>query len=197
MTDRGLDPEALPDALQALGSQLELQGASPLTIAVCGGSALNALGLVARTTRDVDVLGVVDEGSSTVSPGPLPDEFWRAARLVARDLGLPDDWINAEVAKLAATGLPSGLVDRLVYRQYGSVLRVGFISRLDQIHLKMYAAADRAGYHVDDLLALKPEFEELLSAARWCLEQDPSEGFETILRDMLRKLGFEDVEREL
>jgi hypothetical protein len=111
MTDRDLGPETLPDALSALGSQLELLGASPLTIAVCGGSALNALGLVARTTRDVDVLGLVDIDPRTVSPGPLPERFWEAARR--------------------------------------------------------------------------------------CLQQDPSEAFEGILRDMLRKLGFEHVEREL
>lgn len=74
---------------------------------------------------------------------------------------------------------------------------MGFISRLDQIHLKVYAAADRAGYHVDDLLALHPRPDEILMAARWCAQQDPSEGFDAILRDMLRKLGFADVERRL
>lgn len=52
ITDETIDVllGALADQLQALGSQIE--------IVVIGGSALTALGLVKRATRDVDLLAI-------------------------------------------------------------------------------------------------------------------------------------------
>jgi hypothetical protein len=44
---------ALADQLQALGSHIE--------IVVIGGSALTALGLVRRATRDVDLLAIAED----------------------------------------------------------------------------------------------------------------------------------------
>lgn len=52
----------------ALGEQLALRG-ERFTIAVVGGSALLALGLVTRTTRDVDVVAVLD-GEELISAEP-------------------------------------------------------------------------------------------------------------------------------
>ena len=63
----------------ALDRQLGLAGGAPAGLAVCGGSALAALGLVVRTTRDVDVLGLVRaDGRGIVTPQPLRE--------------LPNDW---------------------------------------------------------------------------------------------------------
>jgi len=42
-----------------------------------------------------------------------------------------------------------------------------------------------------------PSPEEIEGAARWCMKQDPSEGFRQILVNMLQELGFEDVSRKL
>ena len=61
----------------------------------------------------------------------------------------------------------------------------------------MYAAADRAGYHVDDLQQLNPTEEELVAAAQWCQTHDPSEGFRQILLSMLHQLGYDNVVQKL
>jgi hypothetical protein len=49
-------------------------------------------------------------------------------------------------------GLPEGFVSRLFQKDYGRRLTVYFAGRKDQIHFKLYAAVDRGGYHIDDLL---------------------------------------------
>ena len=95
------------------------------------------------------------------------------------------------------TGLPEGLIERLVWKTYGPKFELGFISRFDQIHLKLYASADRAGYHVDDLIKLKPSTEEIITASKWCLEQDVSEGFKAIFISMLQQLGFDHEAGEI
>jgi hypothetical protein len=51
---------------------------------VVGGSALLALGLISRATRDVDVLAIVD-GEELTSAQPLPAALVGAAQTVARD----------------------------------------------------------------------------------------------------------------
>jgi hypothetical protein len=71
-------------------------------------------------------------------------------------------------------------------------------SGLDQIHFKLYAAADQGpGRHVDDLIALRPTSDELLAAARWAFSHDVSEGFRATVRDMLIKLGHASVAAQL
>ena len=51
-----LDRKGTITALQALNDQLGMSRNSCVEIVVCGGSALQALYLVDRTTRDVDIL---------------------------------------------------------------------------------------------------------------------------------------------
>jgi hypothetical protein len=48
-------------ALQRLGKRLLYDYSEPIAILVCGGSALNVLNIAHRTTRDVDVLAIVEE----------------------------------------------------------------------------------------------------------------------------------------
>jgi hypothetical protein len=50
------DQKDVETILSALGEQLEEIASKPLELLVCGGSALNVLGLVQRATKDVDVL---------------------------------------------------------------------------------------------------------------------------------------------
>jgi Nucleotidyltransferase of unknown function (DUF6036) len=66
ITDETLDLllGALADQLQALGSHVE--------IVVIGGSALTALGLVRRATRDVDVLAIAENGELRLAEGLPP-----------------------------------------------------------------------------------------------------------------------------
>jgi hypothetical protein len=67
------DAGGADELLGALGEQLRAQG-DLFRIAVVGGSALLALGLVSRATRDVDVVALV-EGRELVSAQPLPDRL--------------------------------------------------------------------------------------------------------------------------
>lgn len=190
------DPDRLAVLLTALDRQLDLADSPPVGLAVCGGSALAALGLVHRTTRDVDILGLVrstTRGIVVERLKQLPSVLAEAARRVARDFGLPDDWLDLRPAAQVEMGLPDGFGTRLTPRRYGSRLTVHYASRFDQIHLKLYAAVDQDDYHVQDLRLLKPTSEEILAAARWTLTQDVSDAFRTSLEDFLRIHGYEDI----
>jgi hypothetical protein len=177
---------ALADQLQALGSHIE--------IVVIGGSALTALGLVRRATRDVDLLAIADNGELRLAK-PLPQPLLTARAAVAADFGLAENWLNAEPTNLLKWGLPEGFMSRVVTRPYGPALVVHFASRLDQIHFKLFAMVDQGGgRHEADLRALSPAPGELAAAARWSITQDPSPGYKSVLVDALRVLGVDDAD---
>ena len=165
---RHLDHSELDLALRSLAIRLDQNKAAPVELVVCGGSALILTALVTRTTRDVDVVALLRH-RALCSPAPLPEDLQQAVREVAQDLLLPDTWLNNGPSRdeggLFQLGLPDGLADRLTPRVYGERLTAHFIGRLDQIYFKLYAAADRGGYHITDLLALQPSDEELAGAA--------------------------------
>ena len=193
-----LDTRGVDAALSALGEQLGRSCREAIELVVCGGAALEALGLVKRTTKDVDVLALAATGEGGIltltSAQPLPDALADAARTVARDLELPTDWLNPGPTDLLSEGLPEGFVGRLHARRYGDKLVVHFIDRIDQICFKAYAAINGgAAYHLADLRALEPSDDEMLAAARWCLTQDASEAFPTLVRSFLEKVGYPDV----
>lgn len=179
--------------LSALGEQLEAHG-SLVELVVIGGSALLAIGLIARATRDIDVVALLGPGGLS-DPRPLPEPVAAARDRVAGDFGLPANWLNVGPAHLLDLGLPEGFVSRLEARDYGPALRVHFASRFDQIHFKLYAMADgMAGKHEADLRDLDPTRDELLTAARWTLTHDPSEGFRSLLVQALAALGVDDAD---
>jgi len=182
-------------ALRLLNGHLALAGAPRFNLVVCGGTALLAAGLVLRTTRDVDVVALMDDKGVLLDPAPLPLMLLQAAREVATDLGLPDDWLNngpsSGAGGLFRMGLPVGFVQRLTWVTIGEKLAVGFIGRYDQIHFKLYAAVDQSGgYHADDLRQLNPTDDELLAAARWTRTHDSSEGYLMVLQWFLREFGY-------
>jgi hypothetical protein len=191
-------PESFDVALRLLSGRLALAGAPHFNLVVCGGTALIAANLIARTTKDVDILALMDDDGALVDPEPLPQSLVDAAGIVADDLGLPKDWLNNGPSRgeggLFRLGLPEGLTKRLTWRTFGDHLSVGFIDRIDQIHFKLYAAVDqRGGYHADDLQLLKPADEELLEAVRWARTHDPSEGYLEGLEWFLREFGHEHL----
>lgn len=188
----------LETALRLLAGRLDLAKSDPIGLVVCGGSALIAKELILRVTKDVDVLALMDARGQLVSPAPLPGFLLKAAKDVARDLGLAEDWLNngpsSDAGGLFQLGLPDGIENRLDEQQYGPRLTVYFVGRFDQIHFKLYAAADRReGTHLDDLLSLEPTDAELESAARWAMTHDVSPAFRMILKQLLREIGREDV----
>jgi hypothetical protein len=159
---------ALADQLQSLADRQE--------IVVIGGSALTALGLVMRATRDVDLVAIAADGELR-SAEPLPESLRVARDRVARDFDLDDNWLNSGPTDLLIWGLPEG-----------------FLTRLDQIHFKLYAMVDQAGgRHEADLRALYPSAEELIAAAHWSTTHDPSPGYRMVLLEALSALGVEDA----
>ena len=120
-----------------------------------------------------------------------------AADRVGRDFDLPEKWLNLGPASQVESGLPEGFEKRLVKKVYGQYLTVYFISRIDQIHFKLYAAVDQDGYHVQDLFALKPTENEMEVAAKWVVTQDVSEVFKALLKDFLEIHNYGDTAKRI
>ncbi|MBX3728464.1 MAG: hypothetical protein KF858_04695 [Candidatus Sumerlaeia bacterium] len=149
--------ELIEERLSLLAGALLVQGSPRYELVVCGGSALAVLGLHARTTRDVDVLALMNPDTRRLErPDPIPMPLAVAAATVARRASLPANWLNNGPSSgeggLFQMGLPEGIEERLTTREYGERLAVHFVSRFDQIHFKLYAAIDQQGsYHTADL----------------------------------------------
>lgn len=185
-----LDASTLDSILHALGDLLVVEGET-VRLIVVGGAALSLLGLVERTTDDVDVIARA-EGEAPFTtprpPEPLPRALTRAAATVARDFGLPPDWLNTEIAAQWRTGLPPGLTDDLTWRRYGG-LHLGLVSRRTLVTLKLFAAVDRGprSVHFQDLLALRPTEEELEAAAAWVRTQDANPDFASLVDQVVER----------
>lgn len=194
--------ETIYKALRLLDGRLKLNGSSSFSLVVCGGTALNALHLIQRTTKDVDIVALMDSNHQLTDPAPLPEELLVAAKEVADTLHLPQDWLNNGPSSgdggLFRLGLPEGFKERLVKNYQGENLTVYLVSRLDQICFKLYAAIDQFGsYHASDLKQLLPSDEELLVAVRWATTHDPSEGFREATKLFLREFGYERLAEKI
>lgn len=196
--------EDIDGALQRLGKRLVYDCTEPIALVVCGGSALNALNIATRTTRDVDVLAIVEVISDDVRfhySESLPKEFGLVVAAVGRDLGLPADWLNIGPKDvLEVYGPPKGMTERWVRREYGPSLTVYFVSRLDQVHFKLLAAADPKAkpHHMEDLAQrIKPTAEEVRAAVEWLLDRKTSPWFRGNVRRAVEALGYEDICRNI
>jgi len=197
---RPIEPNIINDIFEALDRQITVHDGTPLGLVVCGGTALSALGLVMRTTKDVDILGMILEshkGLAIQRITKFPDWLIRAAAIVGRDFDLPENWLNLGPASQVESGLPEGFEKRLAKKVYGQYLTIYFISRLDQIHFKLYAAVDQDDYHVQDLFALKPTEIEMERAADWVVTQDVSDVFKALLRDFLEIHDYRDIAKRI
>lgn len=179
---------AFLELLEAVGAHLAAAG-NHETIVVVGGASLNLLGLVERTTKDVDVIARTGAGASAdtlIPPDPLPSALVRAIGIVARDFALDEDWLNTEVARQWSQGLPPWLAEDLEWREFPG-LRVGLAGRRTLIALKLFAAVDQSlrSVHGQDLLALAPTDSELADAAAWVLTQDASPVFPQLVNDVV------------
>lgn len=182
--------ERMDQLLEALGEQLAASG-ERYELVVIGGSGLVALGVIERSTRDIDIVALRNDDDLD-SADPLPDGLRVARDRVARDFSLPAEWLNPGPTDLLELGLPDGFIDRLERHDYGEGLVVYLASRYDQIHFKLYALVDQGpGKHEEDLWALSPTEVELIAAAKWSRSQDPSEGYALMLHQALTHLGVE------
>ena len=80
-----------------------------------------------------------------------------------------------------------------------STARYMFFARIDQIFFKLYAAVDgrQNDHHVQDLLDLGPQIDEMDAATTWALTQDASEGFKSILTDFLEQHRYESIAKRI
>ena len=182
------DPEEILSALGAL-----LRSRPPLFLVVIGGSAIAVRGLIARTTRDIDVLGQAIKVHSGLIFGRFhdwPEWIIEAAETVRRDFGLESDWLNLDAANIPMT-LPAGFMDRLLVKVYGDCLTVGFASRYDLIHFKLYAAVEGDERHLQDLEKLRPTADEIRAAVDWLNSFRESPGNIERIRKILIRFGYE------
>lgn len=188
-----MDRSLLDEALQTLGETLEARGVA-YEVAAIGGSSLMLLGLIARPTKDLDAVALVENGE-LVPAEPFPPPLAEAIADVGRALGLGEQWLNPGPADLLRFGLPHGFEARLETRRYAR-LTLRIAGRTDQIFFKLYAAVDQGmtSKHAADLRALDPTDEELLAGARWSQTHDPSEGYRQELVKVLTAFGVEDAD---
>lgn len=191
MPFRQFEGSAVLGALQALGEVLASQGESIAVVAV-GGAALILQGFVQRTTQDIDIIALARDPGEMMPkaiepPEPLPESLSQAIIRVARDFGLPEDWMNTVVGLQWKTGLPPGFAERIHWERYDG-LWFGVADRYDLTFLKLFASVDSEGpssVHFQDLMALDPTEGELSEAAEWVRSQDTSPEFAQILEEVL------------
>jgi len=189
---------AIEEALKRLNAKMVYAGLEPVELVSCGGASLNLMGWVSRSTSDVDIICVLQVvGTGEVRPlsgTTLPYKFTGLIAEVGSDLGLEEKWLNFGQAPLMEFGLPYGLETRFKRMSYGPCLALHLIGRLDQIHLKLYAAMHpktRIETHLGDLMDLEPTEAEVQAAVGWLLARKPSVDFKRKLKQVLDRIGHE------
>ena len=191
--NEGRASQGIAVALAALGELLEAQGLR-YELVVVGGASLQLRGVIARSTRDVDVIGERQASGEVVKLLGLPTPLATAVADVGLTLGLGPGWLNLGPSGLIDLGLPAGFEDRLEAWRHGG-LAAWIAGPFDLACFKLYAAADRwpvRDRHLADLEALAPSAAELKAAATWARTHDPSPGFALNLAAVLVTLGVED-----
>ncbi|MBT3202159.1 MAG: hypothetical protein HN350_19830 [Phycisphaerales bacterium] len=188
--------------LQELDEWMELEDCPPVGWVVCGGAALGLQGLQSRPTQDVDVLGCWNKSVLSVSSiDSFPPNITACIRRVTDNhpelAGLGTNWINLGPRRLMQGGLPEGFAQRLEELRVGNKLTLQLLGRQDLLALKLYAAADdmarRQEIHYDDLKKLAPTFDELDFAVEWIRTRRDFETISIGVKDVLRRLGHDDL----
>jgi hypothetical protein len=185
------------EALQLLNQILEHEGADPQWLVVSGGAALQATGVIQRATKDIDVMATRSEIYGDLSSAyPLSVNIKQAAKQVAELLSLPPNWINASAAffQLPLENYPAYFWQDLSDVEYGSHLKISYLSRPGLITLKLYAALNRKEQRdLTDLEALAPNEQELHNATDWVFDQALDTNAHTDLITILQYLGHESL----
>jgi hypothetical protein len=177
----------LENALITLGKLLRDKNLDYQVVAI-GGGGLLLMGLMIRTTKDLDLVALVDKGEF-ISAKPLPAPLIQAIEEVAVAFNMSKDWINTGPSDLLALGLPKGFKSRMRTISYGG-LTLHLAGRFDQICFKLYATVDQGptSKHYADLKHLKPNKHELAEAKQWCITHDTSEDFFKELEAVINEL---------
>lgn len=183
-----INSASLEEALKVLGQLLADRGHYHEIVAI-GGGGLLLLRIMERTTKDLDLIALVQDGK-LVSADPLPHSLLQAAEEVGKALELGQNWLNNGPASLLNLGLPPGFMNRVHTRQYKG-LTIHLADRFDQICFKLYASVDHEplSKHFTDLITLKPSADELKQAKNWCISHDPSEVFEILINEVLETIN--------
>ncbi len=204
---------SIDEVLRRLSALMEDAGCPPVGLLVCGGAALNVVGVIQRGTRDIDVICVVEDVGGDVrfvKSDKLPFDLPRLVDDVARDLGLPmvdrkgnplpDDqkWLNLGPHRLLEFGLPEGIENRLTKKQYHRCLTVYFIGREDQIFLKLYACliSYREAVHTQDLYKIDPTEDEMRAAVAWLTVRSITDQHRKKLREVLWDFSYVHIADE-
>ena len=191
LTDQNLD-----QALQLLGDLLASWKVEDYQLVVCGGSALLAQKIISRATHDVDVLARRNWDQEVSRAHPLPETLIKAVKQVAEELGLKPDWLNSAASFHFPDyhALPDSFWTDLETRDYGSYLRVSFVTRSGQILLKLYAALNRAeARDFDDLRSLAPDASETENGLHWLIGSFPGLTHIDRIPELLTHLGHADL----
>ncbi len=99
--------------------------------------------------------------------------------------------MNVGPASLLNLGLPTGFETRMHTKHYKG-LTIHLASRFDQICFKLYASVDHGprSKHFTDIIALRPTYDELLTAKEWSITHDVSETFAQELDNAITALGI-------
>ena len=100
------DVISLDEALTVLG-QLLWDRRQAFDVVAIGGGGLLLIGLMARPTKDLDLVAMRN-GDVLSEIFVLPPELVEAIEDIARMLDLPPDWINNGPASMIKLGLPQG-----------------------------------------------------------------------------------------
>lgn len=198
-----LDPATTPLLLKELNDALAIEGAEPVEWIICGGTALSIRRLVARTTRDLDVISGWSTTALEVVPlEAFPPPVERAIDRVAaahpelRTSGTR--WVNLGARGLLTFGLPPGFTARLTRLRVGDRLALEVPDRRDLVALKLLAAVDplqrRQTIHQADFRTIDPEDGEIRFAIDWVATiPDPNHQIRAELREFLQELGRDDL----
>ena len=180
--------KTLEEALGILG-QLILDRGLHYEVVAIGGGGLLLLGQILRTTKDLDLVALIEEGEF-ISADPLPVPLFQAIHDVGVALNLGKEWVNIGPTDLLKMGLPEGFKTRMHTLHHGGLI-VHLAGRFDQICFKLYAAVDKGpnSKHFADLKILRPTQMELDEAKRWCITHDVSKEFSKDLTSALSALG--------
>ena len=153
---------------------------------VIGGSALVLLGLIARTTVDVDV----------VDPH-VPEDVLAAAEDFAtsragRELGIEPGWLNSKSHQFVGVtgGMPDGWRSRLIPLWSGQALVLRTLARLDLLATKLAAFVDR-GTDAPDVEAMLPTSAELIHCWPFVREYDANPNWPAYAKARLEGLAQE------
>lgn len=193
--------EEIERALTTLSRRMALSGAKDLQILCCGASALCVLGLLSRSTMDVDVLGIVSNETDLVPCEHFSPEMQRAISESGRELGLADDWFNGSASTLLQRSLPAGTLERArkYRREFGPCLVVFFLDRMDQVALKLFASMNPGDgqRHLKDLEEIAPTRAEISHAIAWMSSWKSNEAFRERLAYIVEGFEFPDLAKSI